>query len=1256
MRRERATPNRPCVVLVVWLLSLGVSANAASGDTLFEDNFDTNPCGRWQIYYGDCSTDAGCTVYYYTGAQDACGSTWGYAYREYDGDRCMVNTSFTTDGYTNLKLRFWYKNDSGASVSVAVKQDGAWTGELTEVGTASSWTQKQVNLSGVITGVRFKLKGGSGQTRRLDCVSIVGDPDCSPAVEITQHPSDLAVCPGQTAVFTVAATGSNLTYQWQKNGGDLSDGGDISGATTDTLQIANAEVADSGNYRCVVTGDCGTATSNAATLTVDTAPTITQQPTSQEVRLGETAVFTIAAIGSGTVTCQWQKNGEDLSDGGDVSGVTTDTLQIANAESSDEGNYRCVVTDDCGVAISDEAVLAVSVVLFEDNFDSNPCGRWAMYYDDWSDAGCTVYYETGTQDACGSSWGYAYRSYNGNRWMVSPSFTTADYTNLKLAFYCWNDSGASIEAQVLRNGNWVSVANVGAVGSWQKTEVDLTGTITGVRFHFVGGSDDTRRLDCVSIVGEPACSPAVEITQHPSDLGACPGDTAIFNVTATGSNLTYQWQKDGENLSDGGDISGVTTSTLQIANAEPADNGDYRCVVTGDCGTVVSNAAMLSVSAVPTITQQPESQEECLGNTATFTVAVVGAGTLTYQWQKDGGDLSDGGDISGATTATLQIADVEPDDGGIYCCVVTDACGTIASDDAALTVLTECLSVSPSGHYVTYKGQPLLFAGDSGTQCATQNSNLDHREWIDDCAARGIRAIHVWSFLAARQKQDGSVIENRWGYVYPCVTPWARHTSGALANDQLYQWDLQSYDDGPDGDLTHYWSRMRDMCSYAKSKDVLVGYTVFTGWIKGNHDAWEYHPFNTENGGHLTTNLPDGVRIATPGTEVWQQTWSDGWSNAKKTQWVWERLAIKAIDDLGQFGNVFFVFFDEHSYDEGNMGDHFRDFFRSRGQMWMDWSNRRSTVDLVMSSTFGGDDKNANAVSGFTATPTKPYFFLEGEPYMGDGVRTAVWTFTTGGGSYFFHADAGQETDQTGIMGYDPYVPGGDKGMYKRDWLGYASRLFNEHVYELDTMAPHNELSDSGTCCLADPGREYVVYSKTGSSTTFNVNLSAAAGQTFNCRFYNPRTGAFGSTFQRTGGGTESFTKPDSDDWALHVALPMLPLTLTETNGVWGDVDVQPEPDDPEDIQFPAGTEVTLTALPVEGKSFRHWQIFDPGHPNDANYATLDANDTTTIVMDTDLHVNAVWKCGGVAKLLLPLMLGALGLMTLAGRRCRRQA
>ncbi len=94
------------------------------------------------------------------------------------------------------------------------------------------------------------------------------------------------------------------------------------------------------------------------------------------------------------------------------------------------------------------------------------------------------------------------------------------------------------------------------------------------------------------------------------------------------------------------------------------------------------------------------------------------------------------------------------------------------------------IAISPSGHFISYQGRPLLLLGDSGTQCVVQNLNIDHRKWLDECAARGIRAVHIWSFVAARQKQDGSVTEPRWGYVYPDITPWQRVPSGPLALDQ----------------------------------------------------------------------------------------------------------------------------------------------------------------------------------------------------------------------------------------------------------------------------------------------------------------------------------------------------------------------------------------------------------------------------------------------------------------------------------------
>ena len=110
-------------------------------------------------------------------------------------------------------------------------------------------------------------------------------------------------------------------------------------------------------------------------------------------------------------------------------------------------------------------------------------------------------------------------------------------------------------------------------------------------------------------------------------------------------------------------------------------------------------------------------------------------------------------------------------------------------------------------------------------------------------------------------------------------------------------------------------------------------------------------------------------------------------------------------------------------------------------------------------------------------------------------------------------------------------------------------------------------------------------------------------------------------------------------------------LNLNIVNEPWGSVQVDPNaPNLPADLH-PAGSEVTLTATPIEGKGLKHWQVFDPNHPGDANYAAIDANNPITLLMDTDREVTAVFKCGSSVGPLLPMMLGVLGLVVWVKRR-----
>src|SRR5688500_9204956 len=87
---------------------------------------------------------------------------------------------------------------------------------------------------------------------------------------IINQPFPQTVGAGCNTSFSVTANGTEpITYQWRK------DGADITGANSATLTINNVAAADGGNYDVVISNSCGTATSNAATLTVNSPLTVT---------------------------------------------------------------------------------------------------------------------------------------------------------------------------------------------------------------------------------------------------------------------------------------------------------------------------------------------------------------------------------------------------------------------------------------------------------------------------------------------------------------------------------------------------------------------------------------------------------------------------------------------------------------------------------------------------------------------------------------------------------------------------------------------------------------------------------------------------------------------------------------------------------------------------------------------------------------------------------------------------------------------
>src|ERR1035441_8874243 len=108
-----------------------------------------------------------------------------------------------------------------------------------------------------------------------------------------------------------------LAYQWRKNGINLSDGGNVSGATSSNLALTSVSQTDAASYTAVVTGFGSVTSAPPATLTLtNQPPVIAIQPQSRTSTLGTAASFSVTAIGSPPLACQWRKNGSNLSDGG----------------------------------------------------------------------------------------------------------------------------------------------------------------------------------------------------------------------------------------------------------------------------------------------------------------------------------------------------------------------------------------------------------------------------------------------------------------------------------------------------------------------------------------------------------------------------------------------------------------------------------------------------------------------------------------------------------------------------------------------------------------------------------------------------------------------------------------------------------------------------------------------------------------------------------------------------------------------------
>ena len=446
------------------------------------------------------------------------------------------------------------------------------------------------------------------------------------APAITTQPAALTVAAGGSATFMVGASGSSpFTYQWRKGGVD------VGGATSASYTIANVQAGDAGSYSCVVTNSAGSATSNAATLTVGTpavAPTITIQPGNANVTTGASATFTVVASGTAPLTYQWQKSG------GAIVGATGASYTIASAQAADAGGYACVVTDNAGSVTSGTATLTVTTAAVAPGIATQP---------------------TGATIAAG-----------GNVLLSVVANGTAPLS------YQWYKDGLPI-AGVTTANYAITGAQAMSAGSYTCVVTNSLGSVTSSA--------------AVLVVSAPATAPA--ITTQPVSLTVAAGASATFTIVATGTApLTYQWRKAGVA------ITGATAASYTIGSTLAADAGNYSCTVSNSANSVSSNVATLTVTttAAPAITSQPASTTASAGSSVNLNVTATSGGIASYRWQRNGTD------ITGAIGTALTLVNLQPGDTGLYDAVVSSGAATTSA--AAIVGVTTGAKVIGAGEEV----------------------------------------------------------------------------------------------------------------------------------------------------------------------------------------------------------------------------------------------------------------------------------------------------------------------------------------------------------------------------------------------------------------------------------------------------------------------------------------------------------------------------------------------------------------------------
>ena len=561
---------------------------------------------------------------------------------------------------------------------------------------------------------------------------------------ISIQPMSQTVSVPSSATFTASSIANpSASVQWQLSINGGSSWNNIMGATSTSYTTPSTTSSmDQYQYRATFTNIVGSAVSFAATVTVQYAPIIISNPTSQTVSAGNTVGFTSLCHSNPVANVQWQSSSDSGATWVPIAGASATSFVITIASSSMDNNlYRAMFTNSQGATTSSAAVLTVqyaAVILSQPSTQTVISPAPATFSISLAPAGNPASSVQWYQSVdSGFTWN-AISGATANSFTIPTTSLALDQSRYRAVvsnvvqsqissvaiLTVWSlptitaqpASQAAIVGSVAEFSS-MAVSNPSCSIAWSQssdggsTWQPIPGAAQAQLDLYINDpSMDTLQVHATfsNPVGSVTSNVAVLSVEYAPVIVAQPPATVVLPlggsdvvsvvVIANPPVASTQWQVS----VDGGvtwvDLTGQTSNSLTLlATTASMDQAQYRVVSSNAVGSTTSWSVLLAVLYAPMITLQPVSAVGVqFGSRVVLSAAAVGNPTPVVQWQTslDGG--STWASILGATTDRLPMLAFSNTDNTLYHAVFSNSQGTSTSTSAIVQLAASYWSSSSS--------------------------------------------------------------------------------------------------------------------------------------------------------------------------------------------------------------------------------------------------------------------------------------------------------------------------------------------------------------------------------------------------------------------------------------------------------------------------------------------------------------------------------------------------------------------------------